>query len=145
MVAGGDGMLRRMNTWWRRSMVCINADQFAEILLESSGAGAQGTKLFFMWKWTLEYLDRLWLHVQMKVCRQQRHRARFPQYLRLHLRQKIKGVHAKALKIRAFWSEIGRTPGCPACETSFPGKSHTRECKSYQDAWGESRRNASAE
>ena len=55
------------------------------------------------------------------------------------------GVHAKALGIRAFWSEIGRTPGCPACETPSPVKSHTRECKSYQDAWDESRRTASAE
>ena len=44
------------------------------------------------------------------------------------------GVHAKALRIRAFWSEIGRTPGCPACETPGPEKSHTRECKTYQDA-----------
>ena len=34
------------------------------------------------------------------------------------------GVHAKALRIRAFWSEIGRTPGCPTCETPGPG-SHT--------------------
>ena len=55
------------------------------------------------------------------------------------------GVHAKALRIRAFWSEIGRTPGCPACETPGPGKSHTRECKTHQDAWDESRRKASAE
>ena len=36
------------------------------------------------------------------------------------------GVHAKAFRIRAFWSEIGRTPGCPACETPGPG-SHTLE------------------
>ena len=55
------------------------------------------------------------------------------------------GVHAKALRIRAFWSEIGRTPGCPACETPGPGKSHTRECKTYQDAWDERRRTASVE
>ena len=55
------------------------------------------------------------------------------------------GVHAKALRIRAFWSEICRTPGCPACETHRPGKSHTRECKTYQVAWDESRRTASAE
>ena len=47
------------------------------------------------------------------------------------------GVHAKALRIRAFWSEIGRTPG--------PVKSHTRECRSCQDAWDASRRTASAE
>ena len=55
------------------------------------------------------------------------------------------GVHAKALRIRAFWPEIGRTPGCPACETPGPVKSHTRECKTYQDAWEDSRRTASAE
>ena len=54
------------------------------------------------------------------------------------------GVHAKALRIRAFWSKIDRTPGCPACETPGPGKPHTRECKKYQDAWDESRRTASA-
>ena len=50
------------------------------------------------------------------------------------------GVHKKALRIRAFWSEIGRTS-----ETPSPGKSHTRECKTYQDAWDESRRTAPAE
>ena len=55
------------------------------------------------------------------------------------------GVLAKALRIRAFWSEIGRTPGCPACETPCPGKSHTRECTTHQDAWDESCRTASAE
>ena len=55
------------------------------------------------------------------------------------------GVHAKALRIGAFWSEIGRTPGCPACETPGPEKSHTRECKTYQDAWEDSSRTASAE
>ena len=55
------------------------------------------------------------------------------------------GVHAKALRIRAFWSEIGRTPGCAACETPGPGNSHTRECKTYQDAWEDGRRSASAE
>ena len=54
-------------------------------------------------------------------------------------------MHAKALRIRAFWSEIGRTLGCPACETPGPGKSHTRKCRSYQDAWDESRRTTSAE
>ena len=55
------------------------------------------------------------------------------------------GMHAKALRIRAFLSEIGRTHGCPACETPGQGKSHTRECKTYQDAWDESPRTASAE
>ena len=55
------------------------------------------------------------------------------------------GVHAKALRIRAFWSEIGRTPGCATYETPGPGKSHTRECKTFQDALEDSRRTASAE
>ena len=50
------------------------------------------------------------------------------------------GVHAKALRIRAFWTEIGRTPGCLACETPGPGKSHTGECKTYQDAWEQHQR-----
>ena len=54
------------------------------------------------------------------------------------------GVHAKALGVRAFWSEIGRTPGCLAPETPGPGKSHTRQCKTYQDVWDESCRTASA-
>ena len=55
------------------------------------------------------------------------------------------GVHAKALRIRSFWSEIGRTPGYPACETPGPGKSHNRECKAHQDARVESRHTARAE
>ena len=54
-------------------------------------------------------------------------------------------MHAKALRIITFWSESGRTPGCPACETPGPGKSHTRECKAHQDAWEESRQTARAE
>ena len=61
------------------------------------------------------------------------------------LEMRSQGVHAKALRIRAFWSEIGRTPGCAACETLGPGKSHTRECKTNRDAWEDSRRTASAE
>ena len=55
------------------------------------------------------------------------------------------GVYAKAIRIRAYWSDIGRTPGCPACETPGPGKSHRRECKAFQDVWEESRRTATAE
>ena len=90
VVAGLDETLRRMNTWWGRSMVCLSADQFAGNLLESSGADVQRSRFegrngIMMWNWTLEYLDHLWLHVQMKGCRQQRHRKRFPQYLRLKI------------------------------------------------------------
>ena len=39
-----------------------------------------------------------------------------------------------------------RSPECPACEKLLvQRKSHTRECKTYQDAWEDSRRTASAE
>ena len=58
------------------------------------------------------------------------------------------GVHPKALKIRPLWCQIGRTLGSSACETLRPGNSHTRECKTFQDAWEESRtcgRRATAE
>ena len=72
-------------------MVCLSADQFAENLLESNGADAKRSRLegrngILTWEWTLEYLDHLWLHVQMKGCRQRRHGGKFPQYV--HLRQK---------------------------------------------------------
>ena len=39
-----------------------------------------------MWKWTLEYLDRTWNHVETKGHQQQQHRRRFQRYLHLHLR-----------------------------------------------------------
>ena len=55
------------------------------------------------------------------------------------------GVRAKALRIRACWSEIGRTPECPACETLGPVKSHTRECQAFQDVWEDGRRTATVE
>ena len=40
------------------------------------------------------------------------------------------GVHAKALRIRASWSEIGRTPGCLGREppNSISGGGETRNC-----------------
>ena len=84
---------RQTNTWWGRSMVCLSADQFAENLLESNGVDVKRSKLegrsgILTWKWTLEYLDHLWDHVETKECRQRWHRWKFPQYLRLHLRQK---------------------------------------------------------
>ena len=54
------------------------------------------------------------------------------------------GVDAMAIRIRAFWCAVGRTPGCPAFETRGLGDSDTRECKTFQDAWEESRRTATA-
>ena len=38
-------MLRRMNSWWGRNMVCASADQFAENLLESRGADVKRSRL----------------------------------------------------------------------------------------------------
>ena len=137
-----------MNTWWGRSVVCLSADRFAENLLESSGADVKRSRLegrngILMWIWTMEYLVHLWLHVQMKGCRQRRHTERPPAPPpEEHVPEmRGQGVHAKALRIRAFWSEIGSTPGCPACVTPGPGKSHTRACRSP----GTSSRTAPAE
>ena len=48
----------------------------------------EGRNEILTWRWTLECLDHPWLHVQMKGCRQRRHGKKFPQYFRLHLRQK---------------------------------------------------------
>ena len=50
-----------------------------------------------------------------------------------------RGVHARALSIRALCAEIGRPPGRPACETLVCGKSHSNECNTHQDAWDENR------
>ena len=60
-------------------MVCSSADQFAENLLESSGADAKRSRLegrngVLMWKWTLEHLDHLCLHVETKEHQQQKQR-----------------------------------------------------------------------
>ena len=74
-------------------MVCLSADQFAENLLESNGVDVKRSKLeersgILTWKWILEYLDRLWNHVETRECRQQRHRWKPLHYLHLHHRQK---------------------------------------------------------
>ena len=58
-------MLRRVNTWWVRSSVCLSADQFVGNLLESSGADAkrsrpEGRNGILMSVWTLGYLDHSW-------------------------------------------------------------------------------------
>ena len=60
----GDEMHRLTNTWWRRSMVCLSADQFAENLLENNGVDVKRSKLegrsgILTWKWTPESLDHL--------------------------------------------------------------------------------------
>ena len=85
-------------------------------------------------------------------CRQRRHRGDFPQYLRLHLRQKSTRLKCEVKECTRKHS--GSEPsGQKSAELldarhvrrPVGGKSHTRECKSYQDAWDESRRTASAE
>ena len=106
-------------------------------LLESSGADVKRSKLegrneILMRKWTLEYLDHLWLHVQMKGCRQQRHKGRFPQYLRLHLCQKspclkceVKECTRKHPRSEPSGQKSAELLDARACETPGSGKSHT--------------------
>ena len=121
-----------MNTWWARSSVCSSADQFARNLRESSGAALKWSRLegrngILMWKLEEPRQDE---EMPSATARQE-----IPTVLLLapppqhdsHVHEfRGQGVHAKALRIRAFWSDIGRTPECPACETPGPGKSHTR-------------------
>ena len=79
---------------------------------------------------------------------------KFPQDQHLYLRNnprvknlcyEIKECTRRHLRSKARGSEIGRTLGCLACETHGPRKSHTRECKRFQDVSEESRRAATAE
>ena len=135
-----DATHRRMNTWWVRSSVCLSADQFVGNHLESSGAAVKRSRLeernrMLMLVWTLEYLDHPWYHVEMKRCHLATVQREIPtvpppapppQPGSDVPEIRGQGVHAKALRIRAFWSEIGRTSGCPACETSRSGEvTHT--------------------
>ena len=64
-------MHRLTSTWWGRNIVCLSADQLAENILEHSGVNVKRLKLegrngILTWKWILEYLDRLWNHVETR-------------------------------------------------------------------------------
>ena len=150
-------MHRPTNTWWERNMVCLSADQFAENppgeqWSRRDTMEARGTK----WNFDVE-MDSGIPGPTLEPRRDEGMPtgaapmeiptapppAPPPEEQVPEIRSQ--GVHAKTLRIGDFWSEIGRSPGCAACETLGPGKSHTRECKTYQDAWEDSRRTASAE
>ena len=115
-------------------MVRLSADQFGENLLESSGADVKRSRLEgrngnLMWKWTLEYLDHLWLHVHDEGMRTATTQGEIPTVPppapppEEHVPEmRGQGVHAKALRIRAFWSEIGRTPRMPGMQDSRSGE-----------------------
>ena len=122
-------------------MVCLGADQFAENHLENSGADVKRSRLegrsgILTWKWILEYPNQLWNHVETRECRQQQPRWKFLQYLHLHLRQQDQSILVR--NRQNSW--------LPCMRDSRSGEvTHTRECRSYQDAWEDSRRTASAE
>ena len=122
-------------------MVCLSADQFAENHLENNGVDVKRSKLegrsgIVTWKWTLEYLDQLWNHVETRECRQQRHRWKFPQYFHLHLRQTVTCLKCedKECTRRHSGSELSglKSAELPNAQTPGPGKPHTRECKTYR-------------
>ena len=138
-------------------MVCLSADRFAENLLEGNGVDVKRSKLEGR-KWNSDVEMDSGVSGPPATSRPDEGMPTATAPMEVptvpppapppqeHVHEmRGQGVHAKALRIRAFWSEIGRTPGCQACETPGPGKSPTRECKMYQDAWDESRRTASAE
>ena len=127
-------------------MVCFSADQFAENHLENNGVDVKRSKLegrsgILTWKWilgisgpTLEPRREEGMPTATAPMEIPTVPAPAPPPEEHVPEMRGQGVHAKALGISAFWSEIGRTPVCPACETPGPGKLHTRECKTYQDA-----------
>ena len=106
---------------------------------------ARGRCRILTWKWTLEYLDQLWNHVEMKKCHLQQYIERFQRYLRLDLRQNltVKSPNREDLEcmLKDSGSELSglksgerlnvlhaRPPGL--------GKSHTRECKAHLGCLG---------
>ena len=137
-------MLRQTNTWWGRSTVCVSADRKppGEQWSRRETVEARETK------WNFDVERDFGVAGPPLTSRPPRESPTVlppapPPEEHAH-EMRGQGVHAKALRIRAFWSEIGRTPGCLACETPGPEKSHTRECKTYQDVRDESRRTASS-
>ena len=72
---GGDEMHRLTSTWWGRSMVCLSADQSAESPpgeqwnRRGTVEAREGRSEILTWKWTLEYPDQLWNHVETRECR----------------------------------------------------------------------------
>ena len=114
---------------------CLSADQFAGNFLESSGAAVKRSRLegrngILMWKWTLEYLDRLWNHVETKEQqrqqqrKQQQHRNLRHDLTVMNLRCGHKECTQKHSGSELFWSEIGSTPGCRNARLPVQG-SHT--------------------
>ena len=94
-------MHRLTNTWWEAKHGFLSADQFAENHLESNGVDVKRSKFearrgILTWKLILEYPDQLWNHVDMRECRQQRHRWTFLQNFHLHLHQKNKYLNCEA-------------------------------------------------
>ena len=131
MFAGGDATHRRMNTWWVRSSVCLSAD-----VVRRKPPGEQWSR-----RETVEARGTKWnLNVgvdtgipgsrdeEIPSATVQREIPMVPppvpppQPDSETPEMRGQGVHAKALRLGAFWS--GRTPGSPACETPGQG-SHT--------------------
>ena len=92
-------------------------------------------------------------HVQMKGCRQRRQGRRFPQLSPLALppdshmclKCEVKECTRKALLSGLSGPKSAELPDARRARLPVQGSPHTRECKTYQDAWEDSRRTASAE
>ena len=136
MVAGEDEMLRRMDLWWGRSMVLLKCRSVRRKLpgeqwSRRETVEARGTKRNFDVEMycgisgpPLESRrDEGAATAQATATTAQEPP---PQPDSHEPEMRSQGVDAKALRITAFWSEIGSTPECPKCETPSPGKSHTR-------------------
>ena len=105
--------------------------------------------------WTLEHQGHLWNHVETKGCPQRQDRKRFQRFLHLHLRHKLTDMYPKCEDKECMQKHSGsELSGLKSAELldaqharlSVRGShTHTRECKTFQDAWEDSRRTASPE
>ena len=114
------------NNWWVRSLVCLvkyrsfrRKTAWRTVWSRRETCEARGTK------WNFDVEMEFGTPVQLEPPRQEASQTP-PPYLDRESEMRGQGVHTKAFRIRVFWSEVGRTPGCPACETPGLGKSHTR-------------------
>ena len=129
-------------SWWGRdassdehlvgwNMVCISADQFAENFMESNGVDGKRLKLEGT-KWNFDVEMDPGMPGRTLQPRRDEGMPTATAPIEIPTvppegqvpEMRGQGVHAKTLRIRAFRSGTGRSPGCQACDTPVQG-SHT--------------------
>ena len=154
-------MHRPTNTWWRRSMVSLSAE-FAENFAESSGADVKRSRLEgTIWNFDVEMDSGIsGPHVTSRpdegmstattqggdshvTCQQRPSACTSARNSRA--RNASTRSARECTKDQSILVRNRQNTGMLGMRFPAPGKSHTGECRSNQDAWDESRRTASAE